>query len=123
MSYSTFLSGFHRMTPAAATRAGRTSAAFACVLVAVILLIPSLVYATTHLRHRDDTSSSLRLRRGFDVPQTKWTLSPPAAGTFDRTTTDVSVRPRAWQQDAIADALLAPQHHRSPDPLRGPPLS
>lgn len=87
-----------------------------------MLLLPPLVRATAHLHDGRDSPSSFRLNRAFDVPQSKWTVSPPDAQCFDCTPVAVSAPSHFLHAAADFEAPLEHQTDRSPDPLRGPPL-
>jgi len=103
-------------------RSVRTSATLALLLIGVVLLLPPLVHATTHLGDGRDSAPSFRLKRAFDVPQSKWTVSPLEPQRLDRSTVEASAAFHRWHAAADLDVLQEHQHHRSPDPLRGPPL-
>src|SRR5581483_3383552 len=100
----------------------RTTATMAMLLIGAVLLVPQLVHATTHFADGRDTAPTFRLKRAFDVPQSKWTINPPETQPFDRTLADASAPLQRWHNTSDADVLPEHQHHRSPDPLRGPPL-
>jgi hypothetical protein len=94
----------------------------ALALIATVLLLPPLVHATTHLGDGHDTAASFRLKRAFDVPQSKWTVTPPEREPFDHDVAEASAPLLRWQRAADIALMPGHQHHRSPDPLRGPPL-
>jgi len=102
---------------------GRTSF---CVglLVAIIFLLPPLVRATGRPLSAPDSSSSIRLNRGFDKPESKQTLTPPVTSSNARVScSEPTIVPPPWrpQLDA-ADVLFLQEHSPSVDPQRGPPV-
>lgn len=92
-----------------------------CLLVATIAFVPPLVRATA--RMSPDTSSPLRLNRGFDGPPTKCTIVPPADLPFEiveHPPQPIYVhRVDAPGNEPLPDSPPAPPS----DPLRGPPVS
>jgi len=96
----------------------RTATLF--VLVATIAFTPPLVRATARIA--PDTSSPLRLNRGFDTPPAKCTVVPPVEISFE--TGQHRVLPLGVERSGAAgheplpDSPVSP----SPDALRGPPL-
>jgi len=91
------------------------------LLVATIAFVPPLVRATARIA--PDTSSPLRLNRGFDAPPAKCTVVPPADLPFE-TVQDAQLPMHVARVDAPGNAPL-PDSPPAPssDPLRGPPFS
>jgi hypothetical protein len=90
------------------------------LLVATIALVPPLVRATA--RFGADTSTPLRLNRGFESPPSKSTIAPPVDVHRQSVPTLVVSIHVEWFDAPVNEPLpySAPSH--SPDPLRGPPL-
>jgi hypothetical protein len=90
------------------------------LLVATIALVPPLVRATARLGA--DTSTPLRLNRGFESPPSKCTIAPPLDAHGQSVPTIVVSIHIEWFDAPVNEPLphSAPSH--SPDPLRGPPL-
>src|SRR5262245_27046131 len=94
----------------------------AFLVAIVVLLLPPLVRATSPALRAPESSSTFRLNRGFDMPESKWRMTPSVAETLDGAVPDgVSGNLPSWH--TLPDATLLPDHQydRSPDPLRGPP--
>jgi hypothetical protein len=118
-------SNLHRELQPMTTTSVRSIRAYrtAGVLVAaVILLLPPLVRATARIGDGRESPTAVRLNRGFDVPLSKWKMSPPVAVSFEQAPLEISTPSHGWQSVADFEVLSESQHHRSPDPLRGPPL-
>jgi hypothetical protein len=94
----------------------------AFLLAIVVLVVPPLVRAHAPALRAPESSSSFRLNRGFDMPESKWRVAPSIAETLEWTSPEaVTAGLSPWQN--VPDATLLPDHRydRSPDPLRGPP--
>jgi hypothetical protein len=90
------------------------------LLVATIALVPPLVRATA--RFGADTSTPLRLNRGFESPPSKCTIAPPV-DVHGQSLPTLVVSSHIESAAAPVNEprpRSAPSH--SPDPLRGPPL-
>jgi hypothetical protein len=97
----------------------RVRTATLLLLVATIAFVPPLVRATARIA--PDTSSPLRLNRGFDAPPTKCTVVPPAELPFE-TIQHLPLPIRVERFAAPAnDPVPEPPLGPSPDALRGPP--
>jgi hypothetical protein len=94
----------------------------AFVLAIVVLSLPPLVRATSPALRAPESSTSFRLNRGFDMPESKWRVAPSIAETFESAVPE-AVSGVLPQWHTLPDAPLVPDHQydRSPDPLRGPP--
>ncbi len=110
------------MMAGALSRSIRTCATPAVLLVAVVLLLPPLVHATTQVGDGHDAPLSFRLKRGFDVPQSKWKANPLVALRVDDAAAEIPQPPRRVRAIADVEPPSEQPHDRSPDPLRGPPL-
>jgi hypothetical protein len=100
-----------------------TTKSCAFLLAMVVLLLPPLVRATSPALRAPESSTSFRLNRGFDMPESKWRVTPSVVETLDSSLLDTALdHLPAWH--TLPDATLLPDHQydRSPDPLRGPPL-
>jgi hypothetical protein len=98
----------------------RVRTATLLLLVATIAFVPPLVRATA--RMAPDTSSPLRLNRGFDAPPTKSTVVPPVDLPFE-TVQHLSLPVRVERFGApVHEPVPEPPLDPSPDPLRGPPV-
>jgi hypothetical protein len=97
----------------------------AAALVAVaILLVPPLVRANAHFRRPNDGPITFRLNRGFDLPVTKLSVTPPAGSSLAlacAARTIAAIESRRVTVDL--DQSCRDQHRQSPDPLRGPPAT
>ena len=94
------------------------------LLVCTVLWVPAAVRATQRV---NQTTTTLRLNRGFDLPVEKQVLQPadmvallPAVLARQEAASAVAVRRPADFDDATLPDL---PDTRSPDPLRGPPVS
>jgi hypothetical protein len=89
------------------------------LLVATIAFVPPLVRA---MSRGPETSSPIRLNRGFEQPPTKCTIVPPADAPRE-SVQHLALPIRVERSDTLAGE---PHFHSapspSPDPLRGPPL-
>ena len=92
------------------------------LLVITLLCMPTLVRATQSLV-RD--SASIRLNRGFDAPESKCRVIPPAAPAFAAALAVTTVpAPRVvLAAHPVTPSLASSQHETSPAVLRGPPSS
>jgi hypothetical protein len=99
-----------------------TTKSCALLIAIVVLLLPPLVRATSPALRAPESSTSFRLNRGFDMPESKWRVTLSVAETLNGALPNVALDYLpAWH--AVPDATLRPDHQydRSPDPLRGPP--
>jgi hypothetical protein len=110
------------MPPRGSDTSGRT---LLCVglLVTVICLLPALVRATGRPISAPDSSSSFRLNRGFDKPESKRTLTPPSTESDRGAASEASttVPPHCEECCTGVGAPVAHQHRAAVDPQRGPP--
>jgi len=93
------------------------------LLIATLVCVPPLVRATQKLDSAASSSSlSIRLNRGFDAPETKCKVPPPAASSL-RPFVDDEVAPPLEVTQGYVDVVAFPvsQYESSPDALRGPP--
>jgi|SRR4051794_39279024 hypothetical protein len=90
------------------------------LIVATIAMVPPLVRATA--RPGAETSSPIRLNRGFQQPPSKCIVIPPADAP-PQSAQQLLLPIRGERFDAPLDDPL-PDSTRSPsvDPLRGPPV-
>jgi hypothetical protein len=90
------------------------------LIVATIAMVPPLVRATA--RPGADTSSPIRLNRGFQQPPSKCIVVPPADAP-PQSVQHLMLPTQVNRFDAPRDESL-PDSARSPslDPLRGPPV-
>jgi hypothetical protein len=100
-----------------------TTKSCAFLLAIVVVLLPPLIRATYPTLRAPESSTSFRLNRGFDMPESKWRMTPSVAETLDGALPHAALdHPPSWR--TLPDAALPADHQydRSPDPLRGPPL-
>lgn len=94
----------------------------ALLLVVIVLLLPPLVRATSAALRAPESPSSFRLNRAFDMPESKWHVTPAPAESLGAVVprVDTSAPVNSFR---LLDVELVPDHqtHRSPDPFRGPP--
>jgi hypothetical protein len=94
----------------------------AFLLAILVLVLPPLVRATSSPLRAPESSSSIRLNRSFDMPESKWRVIPSVAESLDGAVPEVvSGALRAWHTPPDTELLPDHQNDRSPDPLRGPP--
>jgi hypothetical protein len=90
------------------------------VLVAILSVVPGLVRATKPLREL--TPAPFRLSRGFELPPTKCSLTPPSEVAVPAVSLEEPqpqpVNPQTVElNEALPDSAL----NISPEDLRGPP--
>jgi hypothetical protein len=90
------------------------------LLVLAVLSVPALVRATDP--PKGSPNPLLRLNRGFNGPETKSRVAPPAARPLDAPQTDYADPPRRRSPRPVLNETLPDQPFdgRS-DTLRGPP--
>ncbi|HEX4346574.1 MAG TPA: hypothetical protein VHZ73_03335 [Vicinamibacterales bacterium] len=87
------------------------------LIIATLVLMPSLVRATQSLRH--DTPC-IRLNRGFNSPESKCRVQPPSPPVAAPIVI-VSAVPAVVLSQPGAISLVETQHDTPPAVLRGPP--
>jgi hypothetical protein len=107
------------MTPAPGTVA-RHIRLSVFLLVTILFVVPGLVRATKPLR--ESSPAPFRLSRGFELPPTKCSLTPPSevaipAVSLEEPSTQHVHRQLAQFDDALPESAL----DSSPEALRGPP--
>jgi hypothetical protein len=96
------------------------------LLVAALIVVPALVRATERVSPSSSSTTQFRLVRGFDAPESKFRVASPPR---DESPAEIAFEHAASEQDpepfvaACPEAPPASQLDRSPDALRGPPLS
>jgi hypothetical protein len=99
-----------------------------CVIVAALVLVPTLVRALQHLDPYQPISNSVRLNWNGDAPPTKADFVPRLSA-HDLTVALVTSEPdctrvqTARRAHAIDDLLARPPFVRHTDPQRGPPAA
>jgi hypothetical protein len=90
------------------------------LLALVVLVVPPLVRATDSLK--SSAAPLLRLNRGFNGPETKSKLAPPAAQPIDALAASEAAPPRsAGRKPATRQPAAYLPSNQTPDVLRGPP--
>ena len=100
----------------------RQRLAWVALLVAVLVFVPTLVRATQSF-NRD--SGTIRLNRGFDGPESKSRVAPPAV-VLPAAVVMILAAPRIVviaRPVFVDDPLPSSQLDISPSVLRGPPLA
>ena len=100
----------------------RASCAWVALIVATLVLVPTLVRATQTMA--GSASTSIRLNRGFDVPESKCRVAPPVAPVSAPIELEAVSR-ATFEAERSSDVVPRPQsqHDASPQVLRGPPVS
>jgi len=96
----------------------------ACALFVVItlLVVPAFLRATQPFPTNTSTSS-IRLNRGFDAPESKCRVTPPAAPIAAvHVPEPAPERSEPGYSDGV-DLIAVSQHDIPPDAFRGPPVS
>jgi len=96
----------------------------ACALFVVItlLVVPALLRATQSFA-TNTGNSSIRLNRGFDAPESKCKVTPPAAVMAAIRVPEPTAERSEQSYNAGVDLIVVSQHDVPPDAFRGPPVS
>jgi hypothetical protein len=94
------------------------------LLIVVMFCVPPLVRATDLLKGGTSSPLKFRLNRGFDVPQTKCRVSPPATRPAATPATELAASIQLVTSTRPDDEALPPSpYDQSPTVLRGPPAA
>lgn len=102
------------------TSAGRTTLAWSLLVIATLMLLPTLVRATQSFDARAG-SSSIRLNRGFDSPESKCKAPAPDTVAIAAIVVEYAAPPVRREFPRASDPHPVSQQELPPDPFRGPP--